>query len=176
MTETSLDARVAALEHAVRTLTAEQEIRALLSRYSFTADLGLADEFAALFTEDGLYDIGDDNVGLYQGRFEGAEALRRLIAGDGMPPSGLSQHHTMGPMVFEIQDDTAFAEGYSVTYVRRAEGIEAWCMGVNHWEFRKILGTWKIHRRHRREVAPGAAPAMIGAAARGEPMGDVPLR
>lgn len=168
MTAPTVEERLEALEAKVATLSAERELRELLSRYSFTADLGLGDDWVALWTDDGVYDIGTGNTGTYQGSFDGAARLHDLITGDGMPPTLKSQHHTLGPLVFEIDGDVAFAEGYSVTFVERPDGIETWNLGFSHWSFRHEDGRWKIHHRYRREASNAEITIAVGTAARGE--------
>lgn len=154
---------VRTLERRVEILEAERDIRALLTRYSITADLRLASEWVDLWTDDGVYDLGEGNVSTYQGRFEGHHDLRRLITGPGMPPEGRSQHYTDGPLQLEIDGDEAVGEGYSVTFVEGDDGrARAWALGFNHWTFVRRDGGWRIRERRRRELGSTAVADVVG--------------
>ncbi len=158
-----LSQRVAALEDQVRELRDERELRDLLSSYSFAADVYRGPDWVGLFTPDGRYDLGADNVdGAYSGRFDGAGALLALITGPGMPPEGRSQHHH-GPAVFTVHGDDAVAESYSITYQLDADGAaEVYCLGFSRWLFRRTDGRWRIVERRRRELGAGASQEVIG--------------
>jgi SnoaL-like domain len=166
--QADLAERVAVLEREVRRLRDERELRDLLSRYSFAADVYRGPDWVDLFTPDGRYDLGEHNVdGGYSGRFEGTDALLALITGPGMPPEGRSQHHH-GPMVFTVDGDEAVAESYSITYQLDADGAaEVYCLGFSRWLFRRVNGRWRIARRERRELGAGADAEVIGRPATG---------
>jgi hypothetical protein len=161
-TSDDLSERIAVLEREVRELRDERELRELLSRYSFGADVYRGPDWVELFTPDGRYDLGSDNVeGAYTGRFDGAEQLLGLITGPGMPPEGGSQHHH-GPVVFRVDGDEATAESYSITYRLDAAGApEVYCLGFSRWRFRRVDGRWRIAERHRRELGAGADAEVI---------------
>ncbi|HEX3947060.1 MAG TPA: nuclear transport factor 2 family protein [Acidimicrobiales bacterium] len=164
--------RIARLEERLQLLEDERELRDLMTRYSFTADLYRGQPWVDLWTPDGVYDLGTQNAeGGYSGRFEGSEQLLALITGEGMPPAGRSQHHVHGPVAFQIDGDRAVAEGYSVTYVLRDEGTEIWTIGFSRWIFQRVDGRWKIHERQRRELGAADQTDVIAspAAGRGDP-------
>ena len=52
-------ARIEALESRLRWLEDEREIRHLVTGYGPLVDAGAADEVAALWTEDGVYDVAE---------------------------------------------------------------------------------------------------------------------
>ena len=145
MTEDAAD-RIEQLERRLRALEDEREIRELLSRYSFGADVYRGESWVSLWTDDGLYDLGPSVS--YQGRDE----LMELITGPGMPPARHAQHHTEGPLVVRVDGDGAVVEGYSITYVNRGAVNEVWNMGFSRWILRREGGQWRIAARHRREV------------------------
>jgi len=161
--------RLAELEARVAMLEDERQLRDLLAAYSFTADLYRGPDWVELWTDDGVYDLGDQNrPDAYTGRFTGPDELLALITGDGMPPPGRSQHHVHGPVTFRIDGDHATAEGYSVTFVQgdpaAGDGgaadagdqkADVWTIGFSRWTFHRVDGRWKIGRRDRREL--GAA-------------------
>jgi hypothetical protein len=139
------------LERRLQVLETERELRSVLARYSFTADLGQSQAWVDLFTEDGAYDLGP--TGPTAGRFEGPDGLRRVILGPGHKGiEGSCQHWTTGPLVFDIGADCATAEGYSAVLVQRETGIEVWTAGFNRWTFARVDGAWKIVERFRRPI------------------------
>jgi hypothetical protein len=160
------DERLGRLEARLRLLEDERDLRELLSRYSFTADVHRGQSWVDLWTDDGVYDLGVRAPGEEPTRYEGSARLMGLITGPGMPPEGHSQHHTQGPLVIRVDGDRAVAEGYSITLVHRPEGIEVWNMGFSRWSFRREGGRWKIVRRDRREVG---TPDQAGVITDGEP-------
>lgn len=162
-----LEARVAELEAQVRALDDERRLRELLTQYSFGADVERGEAWTQLFTPDGVYDLGSQNVdGAYAGRFSGHDELRGLITGDQMPPHGRTQHHH-GPMVFRTTGDTGTGESYSVTYLLGDDGTSSiYCIGFNRWVFARVDGQWRIKERHRREIgAPDQHYVIAGASA-----------
>jgi hypothetical protein len=161
----ALAARLDALELRVRELEDERELRDVLTRYSFGADVFRGPQWVGLFTEDGSYDLGSQNVeGGFSGRFTGPEELLGLITGPGMPPAGRAQHFH-GPMTFDISGDTASAQTYSITYqLDEQDRCEVYCLGFSRWAFRREAGRWHIAARHRRELGSGAEAEVIGPA------------
>lgn len=159
-----LTTRVQNLEERAQRLEDERDLRDLLSRYGFTADMGHAQEYVDLFTPDGAIDAGSR---FKDGRMEGREAIHDFITG----PAHLaiqfsSQHHAVcGPIVFYIDGDEAQAEGYSLVIVRsereKKKHREAWGTGwaidiaganVNRWHFRRVDGHWRIVERVNRPM------------------------
>jgi hypothetical protein len=138
--------RIEELEKRVRALEDEREIRELLSRYSFGADVYRGESWVSLWTDDGLYDLGPTVS--YRGRDE----LMELITGPGMPPARHAQHHTEGPLIIRVDGDDAVVEGYSITYVKREDVNEVWNLGFSRWILRREGGRWRIAARHRREA------------------------
>jgi hypothetical protein len=160
-----LDGRLALLDGrlaSLKLLEDERDLRDLLARYSFTADLFRGDAWVELWTDDGIYDLGDGNApGGYNGRFTGSRQLLELITGPGMPPEGASQHHVHGPLRFHIDGDRATVDGYSVTFVHRESGNEVWNLGFNRWSFVRVDSIWKIAERRRREIGTNDREGVI---------------
>jgi hypothetical protein len=162
LTSSALAGRLEALELRVRELEDERALRELLTRYSFGADVFRGPQWVGLFTEDGSYDLGSQNVdGGYSGRFTGPDDLLALITGPGMPPAGRAQHFH-GPMRFDISGDSATAETYSITYqLDEQDRCEVYCLGFNRWTFRREDGHWRIAARQRRELGAGAEAEVV---------------
>jgi hypothetical protein len=161
-----LETRLLALERRVAELEDERELRDLLALYSFGADVHRDQTWVDLFTPDGTYDLGTQNVeGAYNGHFEGPDDLLGLITGPGMPARDHSQHHH-GPIIYRFDaanPDEAWAESYSVTFLDTDEGTGIFCAGFNRWRFRRVDGHWRIAERHRREIGTGTQAEVIGA-------------
>jgi len=79
-TRSALADRLDALELRVRELEDERALRDLLTLYSFGADVFRGPPWVGLFTDDGSYDLGSQNVdGAYSGRFTGPDDLRKAL-------------------------------------------------------------------------------------------------
>jgi hypothetical protein len=142
--------RIARLETQVRALQDQLEIRELLSRYGFTADLGHERAYAELWTEDGVYDLDDGWT------IEGRDALEAMLR----DPAGLHKReienrsmHVPTNIVVRIEGDTAWSESYSMVVARGADGrYDVVTAGYNHFDYARIEGRWRIRRRYRRLV------------------------
>jgi hypothetical protein len=148
---TDLRAIVADLQRRVRALEDEREIRAVLSRYGFNADLGRADAYVGLFTADGVMDLDPDVI--QPSRWAGSEQLRTLITTDPHKQiEGHCQHWMQGlPMIVYVDGDRAVAEGDSMTVVRGADGSFAVLMAsYNRWTLVRTGQGWKISECIRR--------------------------
>ncbi len=174
-TDETIGERLDRLERRVRVLEDERSLLDLLARYSFTADLGLAREFAELFVEDGVYDLSDDpkfrHLGV-EGRLVGRAALVAFMGGRTMAPTCRAQHHANGPLVFQIDGDRAAAVGYSVTFTQREgeAGVfqsQVANLGYNLWTFARTGGPWRIVSRTRLEAGSTAIPAVLDGAVQG---------
>jgi hypothetical protein len=60
--------------------------------------------------------------------------------------------HAVGNLFIEICGDVAWAEGYSIVWVRGTDGHQPKTAGYNHWNFRRKGAGWLMTRRLRREV------------------------
>lgn len=89
-------------------LEEKDAIRELLARYCFTVDSGNFDEWANLFTEDGVCDLGP------MGCFSGRENLRRFAAiiplVDGKP----TMRHCVMNSIIDVHGTEATAQSYVV--------------------------------------------------------------
>jgi len=164
-----LESEHEALERKLRRLQDEQELRELLSRYGFTADLGRSREYVELYTEDGRINLGAGRWGARKAgnEFQGHEQLHEFITA--VPHKcieGFCQHHALtGPLIFHIDGDEAVAEGYSLVVVQsdeatrrprscRPERPEINIAGANfnRWTFRRVNLQWHIFERFNREI------------------------
>jgi uncharacterized protein (TIGR02246 family) len=80
-----------------------EEIRKLLARYCFAIDAKDATAFAALFTEDGVFDFK------LAPPVQGREALRQFVAG--IPAD---RHHVTANEIIELDGDRATVRAYAL--------------------------------------------------------------
>jgi hypothetical protein len=77
--------------------------------------------------------------------------------------------HFAGPPLVELDGDRATALSYSFVLRREAETrrIYVWRLGAARWEFERVDGAWRIHRRtHRQLDESGAGRELFGDALR----------
>ena len=141
------------IERRLQALEDERDIRRVLVRYGFNADLGRSEAYAELFTEDGVLDL---QPGLIEpSRYVGHDELLTMITGPAHKAiEGHCQHQMEGPpMIVYVDGDSAVAEGYSITYVREEDGTAQVLMNsFNRWTLKRTEGDWKIRECYRRPM------------------------
>lgn len=152
--ETNTTSRLAALEARLGELEDREAIRNLIASYGPLADCGDADAVAALWHEDGIYDVGGF------GSSQGHAAIAALIEGathQELMHDGCA--HLLGPVHIRIDGRQALAVGHSCV-LRHHEGrFEAYRVSANRWEMEKnATGDWRVKRRSNR-LLDGAAGA-----------------
>ena len=157
------DDRLEALERRLRVLEDEREITHLITAYGPLVDAGAAEDVAALWTEDGVYDV--DEVYL-----DGGDAIRRMVESRGHQAwiaGGCA--HFLGPARITIDGDDAVAICHSLMVVHTDEGFQVRRATANHWQLRRTPDGWRATVRTSR-VLDGRAesPALLAAGARGE--------
>jgi uncharacterized protein (TIGR02246 family) len=155
---TDLERTVSALARRVQALEDELAIHRVIHRYGPAVDAGDAEGAAAVFTDEGVYDVD-------VGRMEGRAAVRAMI--DGARHQSMVGHcaHQMGPLVVTVGDDGAHAEavGYSRVYLHSAAGTHVYRVSFNRWSLVKRDGAWLIaHRRTRLLGHPEALTVLRG--------------
>jgi ketosteroid isomerase-like protein len=137
-----LEATVRALDQRVRELEDRLAIFQLMFSYGPAADSGSARAAAGLWTEDGVYAVGD------LAPMKGHAELEKMYEGDshqGLIKRG-SVHLTASPIV-TITGDTAVATCYSFVYLHEGDSYRIWRMSSNRWELVRTAGGWRIARR-----------------------------
>jgi hypothetical protein len=159
----------------VQRLEDERDIRALLTRYAFSADLGRSREWVELFTEDGTIDLGE-TVHAMSGaappdgyparpRFVGHEELLLdfITALPHRRVERRSQHHTAsGPLLVDVTGDDATATGYSILITRNDGGFAIEVAAFNRWTLRRVDGAWRIAERRIRPIGSAEAADVLG--------------
>ena len=150
-----LEVQVAALAARVQRLEDELAIHRLIVSYGLGVDAGDADRGAAVFTEDGVYDVD-------VGRMEGRDAVRAMVRGARHQEMVGHCAHQIGPAVVTIDaPDCAHATGYSRVYLATRAGTHVYRVSVNRWELVKRDGTWLIARRTTRLLGHPEALALL---------------
>lgn len=128
----------------LRVLEDREAIRDLIASYGPLADAGEAQALAALWAEDGIYEV----VGFAQA--QGHAAIAALIEGDthrALMADGCA--HLLGPVTVEIANNTASARGHSVVFRHGPEGFAPYRVAANRWTLRRSADGWRVvHRRN----------------------------
>ncbi len=149
----TIEERLATLERRLQALEDEREIARLIASYGPLVDAGAAEEAAALWTEDGVYDV--DEVYL-----EGRDQLKAMV---------LSAHHQqwieagcahfLGPAHITVDGDSATAVCHSLMVVRVEGRFVLRRATANHWSLSRTPQGWRTTRRTSR-VLDGRAEAI----------------
>jgi uncharacterized protein (TIGR02246 family) len=137
-----IEAELAALTARVRLLEDIEAIRAVIAAYGPAADRGDAEGAAALWQDDGLYDVG--GFGVSAGRTAIAALLegpahRTLIEGGAA--------HVLSPVSMALDGDHATATGYSCVFRWTGAAFEAHRISANRWMLVRTAAGWKVGSR-----------------------------
>ena len=151
MAAPDLSARIAALED-------REAIRELIASFGPRADAGDCAGAAALWTEDGVYEVG--GFGEYRGR----AAIQELLEGEnhqGLIAGGAA--HVLTPPVIALAGDRAVARTYSVVLRCLGKSWEAHRVSANEWQLVRNAEGWRVERRINRLLdGSPEARALIG--------------
>lgn len=153
-----LAARLAALED-------REAIRDLIARYGPLADAGDCAGAAALWAEDGVYEVGGF------GAFQGRAAIAALLEGESHQSliAGGSAHVLSAPVI-TIDGDAATAWTYSVVLRHEDGAWQAHRVAANEWRLARTAEGWRVARRINRllDGAAGARALVAGQAGGGK--------
>ena len=142
MTQTPGD--IEALLRRVEVMEDKWQILELIAAYGPAVDSGSADGTAALWSEDGEYDVDS-------GMLRGREELRAMVGS--APHQGFITNgsaHLIGLPHVEVDGDRAVAIGHS-QLVLKVPGTTAQFhvarITANRWELVKTGGRWQVRRR-----------------------------
>jgi len=127
-------------------------IRDLVARYGPLADAGDAAGAAALWTEDGIYDVG--GFGIFRGR----AAIAGLLEGEAhqaLLAQGVA--HVMNPPVIDLDGDHADAISYSCVLRHDAGAWHPHRVSANRWTLVRTAAGWRIGARVNRLLDGDAA-------------------
>ena len=148
-----MDDTLAALNRRLTEVEDREAIRDLIARYGPLADSGDATALAALWAEDGSYEV----VGFATAH--GREAIAALITGpvhQGLMAGGVA--HLLGPVAITLYGDCAQAQGHSVVLRHHEGAFHAYRVAANRWTLRRTGEGWRVHHRAN-ALLDGAAAA-----------------
>jgi hypothetical protein len=144
----------------LRRVEDELAIQRVILSYGPAADAGETARAGALWADDGEYDWDTTNPPL-----RGPDAVAAMLSGQGhqgLIAAGVA--HFAGPPLIELDGDRATALSYS--FVLRRDGdqrVYVWRLGAARWEFVRVDGAWRIHRRvHRQLDETGVGRELFG--------------
>jgi len=122
-------------------LEEKDAIRELLARYCFHFDLGAFDDWIALFTPDGVFDVGP------MGRFEGHVGLRQFLKNVPLTEDLPLVKHCVMNSIVTVDGANATAQSYAVVI---SAGPPLGLTLVGRYEDRlvKTPHGWRFHERH----------------------------
>jgi hypothetical protein len=125
------------LKKRVQVLEDRDAIWGILSRYSLNVDLGRAESFLSLFTDDCVFAT---DVGGKLSYRRGKKELAEMLAG-GAPPKG---QHLQLDYNITVDGDAATAVGYQNLTSLRENTLSLSRAAFRTLKFRRVSGTWLI--------------------------------
>ena len=151
----------AGIEARLRRLEDESAIQRLVMSYGPAADAGLATFASNLWLDDGEYDW-DANGEPYRGT-AGVEAMLQSANHRRLMSEGVA--HFGGPLLIEMNDDTATAINYSLIMRREDQRFYLWRVSAVRWELERTDAGWRVRRRSNRLMdETGAGSQLFGQA------------
>ncbi|TWH01492.1 SnoaL-like protein [Nocardioides sp. J9] len=137
----ALEGLVAAQQERLRQMEDQQAIAQLIASYGPLVDAGEADRVAALWTEDGSYDVED----WHMADRAAVAAMVRSDAHQGLISRGSA--HFLGPAHVSVDGDTAVAVCESVLVVQQERHPVVARIAANLFELARTPEGWRITRR-----------------------------
>ncbi len=164
------DDRIAVLERRLRELEDKQEISELITSYGPLVDSGSAAEVAALWSEDGVYDV--DEICM-----EGRDKIHAMVLSErhqGWIKGGCA--HFLGPARIHVTGDSAVGVCHSLMIVNQGGDFETdpnffvRRATAHHFEFVRSADGWVVDRRVSRVLdGRSEAPELLRLGALGIP-------
>lgn len=142
----TVEERLALLEERVQVLEDELAITRLIASYGPLVDAGEADAVAALWSEDGSYDVEGWQM-------TSRDDVRAMVRSDGhqhLIDGGCS--HFLGPATVTVDGDDAVAVCESILVRHRDGGFSVRRAGANHFRLRLEADGWRISERKTRAL------------------------
>ena len=147
--------RIDALAARLGALEDREAIRDLIARYGPLADSGDAIALAALWVEDGEYEV----IGFAAAK--GHAAIASLIEGPvhrSLMADGCA--HLLGPVAITLDGDRALARGHSVVFRHDDGRFVAHRVAANRWTLERREQGWRVvHRAN--ALLDGAKAAQV---------------
>lgn len=140
------ESRLRNLERRLQELTDQVEVTQLIASYGPLVDAGTADDVAALWSEDGSYDVEG-----WQMRSR-ADVATMVNSDAHQTLISRGACHFLGPARVTVDGNTAEAVCESLLVVHRDGKWLVARAGANHFTLRRIDGRWQIERRTTRAL------------------------
>ena len=144
----------------IEKIEAELAIRNVIARYGMAADCGDIQTALACHTKDAVYIVSNPHAGRdgEAGDLElhGHQAISDMLGSDMHQCLLPDCAHTVGPLMVEVESETATVTGYSRVYHEQ----KLMRVAINHWTMRKD-GSWKIAKRESRVIGEEAAQDLL---------------
>lgn len=158
-----MEERLAALEARLRRVEDEQEIAQLIATYGPLVDDGDAENVAALWADDGRYDVDTGSMA------NPAQIAAMVRSRDHQGLIGGGCAHFLAPARVRVDGDAAVAVCHSLLIRHRDGDFVVYRATANHFTLSRTPGGWRISRRASRVLdGDERAHLLLGAGARGE--------
>ena len=137
----AVEQRLAALEQRVRLLEDEAEVRRVVAAYGPLVDAGEADATAALWEDDGVYDVDE----LVMRSADDVRAMVRSRGHQGFIAGGCA--HVVGPAHVALHGDEAVAVCHSLMVVSDQGAFAVRRATANVWRLRRAAAGWRVVSR-----------------------------
>lgn len=161
--DAEMECRIDALSARLQMLEDREEIRALIAAYGPRADAGEAAAVAALWAQDGVYEV----VGFAtaRGRAEIAALITRPVH-QALLAQGCA--HVLGPVDIMLAGDSATACGHSLVLRHADSRFEVHRVSANRWTLARTgsgdRASWQVvHRANALLDGAAAARALLAA-------------
>lgn len=141
-----MEERLARLEARLQMFEDERVIHRVVASYGPLVDTGAADDVAALWSLDGVYDVD----GLYMSGRDDIAAMVRSSTHQGFIDGGCA--HFQGPVHASIYGDHATAVSYSLLILHKQNEFEVERATAHHWQFERVESEWKVRKRTSRAL------------------------
>jgi uncharacterized protein (TIGR02246 family) len=148
----TMEERLAALEARLQRVEDELAITRLVASYGPLVDAGAADEVAALWADDGEYDVEGWHM-------RSRSDVREMVLSDGhqhLITGGCA--HFLGPAHVRLDGDEAVAVCASLLVRHRDGAFSVRRAGANHFRLRREPDGWRVAHRTTRAL-DGSADA-----------------
>lgn len=153
------DTSIADLASRLGRLEDESAIQRLIMSYGPAADAGLAEFAGRIWLDEGTYDWDASGE-----PHQGSAGVAAMLQTDGhrhLISEGAA--HFAGPLVVDVQGDTAIALNYSLIMRRDEKRFYLWRVSAVRWELERAGPSWRVRTRTNRLLdASGAGRELFG--------------
>ncbi|HMG42890.1 MAG TPA: nuclear transport factor 2 family protein [Acidimicrobiales bacterium] len=162
-------AELASLRRRLQVLEDKEQIRDVLVRFGYNADLGRFDDFLATLTDDCVWDVSGGlrlpEGGVSDGLVSvGHEQARRTVTGPGHLAIVNREQHLMVDFIVDVDGDDATAVGQLAVTFHGPAGFGLVTCRMCRTKLRRVDGRWLIREIVFRELGAPDCGEVIDAA------------